>query len=134
MIWKLSRFSASPAGERLGRQCRRHQGEAAAGHQHELAPVDRVHDRAAQHSHGDGRHHLRHADRADREGGVGEVVDLEHDGEGGQCTANRGQGGPGPQPAERGRLPQRSEIRQQPAPVSHDPRFPFMPSRHEPLL
>jgi len=35
-------------GERLGGESRRYRGQAAAGHQHQLPPVHRVGDRAAE--------------------------------------------------------------------------------------
>src|SRR6266487_2018321 len=58
----------------------------------------------------------RATDRADREWRAGEFIDLEDDGETGQGAADRGQGGPGPQPPERGGLAQRPDVCEQPIP------------------
>jgi hypothetical protein len=105
-------------GDGLGGERRRHRGQAAAGDQHELAPVHGVGDRAAEQPHRKGRHHLRHAEDTDRERRVGEVVNLKDDGKAGQGAAYRRQGRSGPQPPERGGLTQRRDIREQPVPVS----------------
>ena len=88
-------------GERLGRECRRYGSHAAAGDQHELPPVGRVGDRAAQQPDGEDRHNLRHANSADRQWRVSELIDLEDDGKASHGTAHAGHGRPGPQAPER---------------------------------
>src|SRR6266699_3953014 len=114
MTWKLSRFSASPAGSwlagsslgmkvlRAGRSTAPSADCAATSaysSQTRRSPAKAWAANAA--------------DSADREGRVGEVIDLENDGEAGQGAANRRQGRPGPQPPERRGLTQRPDICQQ---------------------
>jgi len=75
------------------------------------APPTRIRQACeAQRAEGDGRHRADQADRADRDRGVGERVDLQRHREGRHLAADARPGRAGPQPPERRRLPQRTDV------------------------
>ena len=84
-----------------------------AGADQQLAPVDVVGQRAAVQAEDDQRHQLDQADRADREVGAGQRVDLERDGDVGDHRAEVEDRAGDEQQPEVARLAQRRDVHPQ---------------------
>ncbi len=90
-----------------------HHGEqerAGGAEEPQLAPVDGVGDRPAVQPEEDQRDERAETDQPDGEGGPGDVVDLEGDGQGGHALADPGNGVPEPEPPVVGRGAQGCQV------------------------
>jgi len=79
------------SGEGLRRKRNRHHHLQRTGHQHQLAPVDRIDQDAPNHPDRDRRYRVRQTDSADGRRRVGQREDLQRHGKGGHLPTDRRQ-------------------------------------------
>lgn len=97
----------------------RHRDDAApcgyCRHQGDGATVEAIRERAADEAREDHRAQRPQRHVRDRECRFGEIVDVQPDCDDGQLRPDLGHRGAGPQPGERGTVPQRRRVDEQPA-------------------
>jgi hypothetical protein len=96
--------------ERVSDQQERHDREPGLGAEQEPAAVDRVGDRAADDRDDEERHERAEAQQADGERRVGQIVELDRDGDKGDLAADVRDRLAGPQTPERRRVAERREV------------------------
>jgi hypothetical protein len=99
--------------ERLGDEGEHDHPQPESREQGDAAPVVRVDERSAVQTEQDQRHQREDAEQPDREGGPGDVVDLQTDRDDAELGAEVGQAEAGPQTPEGGDRPQRGQIQQE---------------------
>ena len=95
---------------RVGDEAEREQREHRVDHERQTSPVDRVGEHAAQRRERDVRHDLGQRDEPDRDGRVGERVDLVRDRDARRLAAELRERLGEDEPAQIGRAAQRGDV------------------------